>query len=305
MKMEPPIESPQTSSSSSFLFGRDGKLRSLWRAVLFLLFQILLYAIAERIYTSMYGPAIELPNGLFYLLLDGFLLLESWVMLALLDRRSFRTLGLWFYRGWISEASLGLGMGALLATGTIGLLAASRSMTYAGFAGSEGKPALHWLMTAVLLFLAAASEELVFRGYLLQRLTDSLGAPAAVLVLSVLFGLGHLLNPFATIFSTVNTILMGILLSLAYLRTRALWLPIGLHFAWNLFLGPVFSLPVSGMVLSPELLRPQVAGGVWLTGGLYGPEGGAAVTLVCALGILWLARERAIGVSSSMREVLQ
>jgi CAAX protease family protein len=302
--MDFPTEQGRSSGEETFLFGRDGLLRPIWRAVLFALFCLLALNFSARIYNFFFGPIADLPKPAFYGILVGLLLLESWAMLALADRRSFRTLGIWLYSGWWREAFVGISVAAALMGGTIGLLVVTRTVLYQGLAAS-GSHATRWGAIALLLLLAAASEELLFRGYLLQRLIESVGGPAAVLILSALFGLGHLGNPSATVFSTANTMLVGILLSLAYLRTRALWLPIGLHFAWNFLLGPIFSLPVSGILTSPVLLRPVLNGHAWLTGGAYGPEGGAGLTLICTAGTLWLARTRRIGVSPAMQEALQ
>ena len=161
------------------------------------------------------------------------------------------------------------------------------------------------MKVAALLLFAAANEELLFRGYAFQRLAASVGALWAVLITSALFGAGHLLNPSATPLSTANTVLAGVLLSLAYLKTRALWLPIGLHWAWNFTMGPILGLPVSGLNISPTLFRSEAAGPTWLAGGVYGPEGGLILTLVCLAATLWLARSRKIAPSPAMKEVLK
>ena len=82
-----------------------------------------------------------------------------------------------------------------------------------------------------------------------SALVEAIGAGGAILVFSVLFGLVHLLNPGANHWGLLNTVLIGVVLSVAYLRTRALWLPWGIHFAWNATLGLLFGLPVSGIRL--------------------------------------------------------
>src|SRR2546430_16785770 len=109
----------------------------------------------------------------------------------------------------------------------------------------------------------------------------------------------------ATPLSTANTTLAGVLFSLAYLKTRGLWLPIGLHWAWNFTMGPILSLPVSGMRFGPTLLRSQLTGAKWLTGGAYGPEGGAVTTVVCVAAIFWLARTQRFAPSPAMEEALK
>jgi hypothetical protein len=96
----------------------------------------------------------------------------------------------------------------------------------------------------------------------------------------------HLLNPAAGRWGIANTILIGILLSVAYLRTRALWLPWGIHFGWNTTLGFLFGLPVSGFRFFNVVRHTDATGPTWLTGGSYGVEASATGTVVIALGLL-------------------
>src|SRR5262249_38688824 len=137
------------------------------------------------------------------------------------------------------------------------------------------------LLALGLLILAGAFEELVYRGYAFQTLLRGASAIVPILLLSVYFAYGHWENPSRTFFSTVNTVLPGGWLSLAYLKARSLWLPTALHFGWNWTMGAVFGLPVSGLLIPQHpLLISTSDAPIWLTGGSYGPEGGAATTIV-------------------------
>jgi len=140
----------------------------------------------------------------------------------------------------------------------------------------------------VILGAGAMAEEVSFRGYPFQRLIDAIGAGSAVVVLSVLFGAVHFLNPHASLWGFLNTVLIGVLLSLAYLRTRSLWMPVAIHFGWNLTLGFIFGLPVSGLTEFSVVLRGHAQGPAWLTGGSYGIEAGVVGTSVIVLGIVLL-----------------
>ena len=217
------------------------------------------------------------------------LLLVSWLFLAAADQREFQSLGLSFHPGWIRQLLAGLGAGAALMGVVIGAMAAAHLAQYSGVVLQAGPSAASFVATAVFIFLAAALEEIGFRGYAFQRLIEATSVPSAVAITSILFGLGHFGNPSATFLSTANTILAGIVMALAYLRTRGLWYPIGLHFAWNFFLGPIASLPVSGIRLGKALFEVRIAGPIWMTGGDYGPEGSVILTLVCLAGIVVLA----------------
>jgi membrane protease YdiL (CAAX protease family) len=144
--------------------------------------------------------------------------------------------------------------------------------------------------------IAALHEELMFRGYPFQRLTESIGAWPAVIILSLLFAVPHLYNPNSTIFAAFNTAAVGSLLGAAYLLTRSLWLPWGIHWGWNFVLAVGYGLsvsgfdtdgPVDGLAVGPE----------WLTGGAYGIEGGASgsIAIVAGFGVLlWLVRRRGL-----------
>ena len=110
----------------------------------------------------------------------------------------------------------------------------------------------------------------------------------AVVLSSVVFGLAHIFNPNAGWISTLGIIAAGFFLAFGYLRTRQLWLPIGLHIGWNFFLGPVFGFPVSG--LEPfHLLGLNVSGPDLITGGAFGPEAGLVglVAQFFGVGLIW------------------
>jgi uncharacterized protein len=145
-------------------------------------------------------------------------------------------------------------------------------------------------LNLITLAVGALAEEVAFRGYAFRRLIEGIGPVAATIVLSLLFGLGHLLNPGATWASTLVTILAGVLLSIAWLRTHGLWLGWGLHFAWNASMGVLFGLPVSGITDFSSIVQTRAFGRLWLTGGDYGPEGAAFTVIVVLIGIGVLVR---------------
>ena len=152
------------------------------------------------------------------------------------------------------------------------------------------------LLDLAVLLVASLAEEVLFRGYPFQRLIDGVGPVLATLTASAVFAVRHLANPDSTLSSTLVTVLAGWLLSLAYLRTRALWLPWGLHFAWNASMGVLFGLPISGLRMFSPVVSSNPHGPLWLTGDGYGPEGSAVAALVmlAGLGVLtWITRDYA------------
>jgi uncharacterized protein len=140
----------------------------------------------------------------------------------------------------------------------------------------------------LVLLVAGLAEEVIFRGYPFQRLIDGVGPVMATLIASAVFAFRHLGNPDSSLASTLVTVLAGWLFAIAYLRTRALWLPWGLHFAWNASMGILFGLPISGLRMFSPVISTNPHGPLWLTGDGYGPEGSAvaAVVLLGSLGVL-------------------
>jgi membrane protease YdiL (CAAX protease family) len=146
-----------------------------------------------------------------------------------------------------------------------------------------------WANTAILvpylgvvLLFGAVGEELLFHGYAFQLLVRHAGAFATVLPVGILFGLAHLDNENVTALAIVNTIAWGVLLGCAYLRTRALWMSIGLHFGWNAAM-PLVGLNLSGfkMEMTGYALRWRIDD-LW-SGGAYGLEGGLFTTLIVSM----------------------
>lgn len=150
----------------------------------------------------------------------------------------------------------------------------------------------------LLGFMAAAAvtEELLFRGVVQRILEERVGTWISLSFTSVIFGAMHLLNPHASLWGAVVIALTaGTMLGAAYLATRKLWLPIGIHFGWNFAASGIFSTEVSGNGTPQGILDASTSGPVLLSGGDFGPEA-SLYTLVFALlttvVLLWIARRR-------------
>ena len=138
-------------------------------------------------------------------------------------------------------------------------------------------------------------EELLFRGILFRWIEEFGGSWAALAITSALFGLVHIMNPNATWFSSFAiAVEAGILLGGAYMLTRSLWMPIGLHAAWNFTQGYIFDVPVSGHVEN-GLVQAKLSGSALLSGGDFGLEASVIALIICtAAGVafVWLAARR-------------
>ncbi len=292
-----------------FLAG-DGRVRPGWRALLFLLLFAVMLAPFVFLIQMALGPG-EHGEGIGIRTLLGAVagcvgaLVAAAALLRLLDRRPFKNLGVWFYDGWGKELGLGLGGGLVLMTVMVAPLAAGGliELRLAAIEPLGLLTGLAW--SAGILVPAAAGEEFIFRGYPFQRLVEAWGAMIPAVGISVLFGMAHANNPNATWFSTVNTVLAGIWLAVAYLKTRALWLPIGVHFSWNFVMGFGYGLPISGNVLPWRLVEAAPGGPAWLTGGDYGPEGSILCTGVLVVVTVWMMQTDKLKVAPQMAGCLE
>lgn len=151
-------------------------------------------------------------------------------------------------------------------------------------------PGFPWRELATTFLPAAVHEELLFRGYVFQKLV-SWKRGFAVLFGAVLFAALHLGNPSISRLALVNIFLGGILLGLAYLAYQRLWFPIGLHLSWNLMSGPILGHEVSGYEALRTVLVTRGDGPAWITGGHFGLEGSVWATLAELAAIALLTRK--------------
>jgi len=299
------LECGDPMEAHNFFINEEGHLRSGWRLAIFAIAFLISVQLTQALLfwgfaVALNRSVIELSNsnwsfaaGHGAILLSA--LLVGWACGALLEELPFRALGCSPHRGWLRN----LGLGSVLGAATLFLAALLATITrgiHFRFDTAGERAIGETLATSALLFVfAAAAEEMLFRGYPLQTLTRAHLAWLGVLLTSVPFAAVHLNNPHAVPgFTFVNTALAGVWLAVAYLRTRSLWLPVGLHWAWNWAQASLLGLPVSGIerIAPAPLLHAMNAGPDWLTGGSYGIEGGAACTVALLIStlVIWRAK---------------
>jgi uncharacterized protein len=196
--------------------------------------------------------------------------------------------GLPFATGALRQFLAGAGLGCVLVVIAVTAVAVAGKLIFRTTLTSHSLLRVSFVL--LVLLTGSLAEELMFRGYPFQRLVEAIGAGGAVLAFSALFGLVHLLNPGASFWGLLNTVAIGVVLSLAYLRTRALWLSWGLHFSWNATMGLVFGLPVSGLRLFNVIVHATATGPRWLTGASYGLEASLPGAVVILLALVWIWR---------------
>lgn len=222
-------------------------------------------------------------------------LLIAWVVLF--ERRPVATIGLngdgvkRFLRGYA------IGLGFLLAVIGIIWLAGGYRIEGGGAFASAAVPAALLPIGALLLgfIVQGSTEELLFRGWLMQLIASRHGLVIALIVNAVLFGLAHAGNTEPTkelALGVVNIVLFGTFIGLYAAREGSLWGVCGWHAAWNWLLGLGFGLEVSGHVLdvTPLIVDLTATDGApwWLTGASFGPEASVVVTAILLLASVWI-----------------
>jgi membrane protease YdiL (CAAX protease family) len=185
--------------------------------------------------------------------------------------------------------NLGLGLltGVLLMASAVGIAAIAGVYRIVA-TGDASRLAFELFGSAIL---SGFLEETLFRGILFRWFEEFAGSWAALPVTAALFGLVHIMNPNATWFSTFAiAVEAGLLFGGAYMLTRSLWLPIGLHAAWNFTQGEIFDVPVSGLS-EHGLLEAKLSGPALLSGGGFGLEASViCLVLASATGIWFVWR---------------
>jgi uncharacterized protein len=194
-----------------------------------------------------------------------------------------KEMGLSLRPGWRREFALGSAIGWGGITACALLIAIFGGMVVVFYIGWRAFALLP--LDVATLLIASLAEEVAFRGYPFQRLIEATNPFIATLLLSVLFAVIHMQNPGASVASTIVTFFAGCLFSVAYLRTRALWVCWGIHFAWNASMAVLFGLPLSGLTQFSPVISSTAIGPPWLTGFDYGPEG-SIVGIVVVVGLI-------------------
>jgi membrane protease YdiL (CAAX protease family) len=268
-------------------------LQVLWRVALFMLVFALfggLFLVPVGSVLSAWQEAFPRRTQLYFDTAGAVAILAAtWSMTRFVDRRPFLTIGL-------SPGTAPRDLVAGVALGT-GWLAMSVGVAWAaGWASYEAPVALsgpHLLLAATSVFLNVLTQQLLLCGYIFQTIRSRSGFLVSTLVSATLFSAYHVGAFEGAWVPAVNVFAAAVLFCLAYEITGTLWFPLGIHFAWNLLLGPVLGLTVSGtgqLGLGWKVF--VIDGPAYLTGGAFGLEGGLVVTLTTTLLVVVLNRVR-------------
>ncbi len=297
---------PRSIIAQIFITPGQSRLRSFWRLIIFVIL-VVVFTIAFSV------PLILIQVTGFAAVIVSYIAsalaatAAVFITRRFIDRQPISSLGLKLSRNAITDLGAGILMMGLL----MGLIYVVQSrLGWLSFENSawQGLTVPQVLReiilpTLYLFILVGWLEELLFRGYVLQNLASGLNIWWGLGLSSILFAAAHSLNPGASWTAIAGLFAAGLFLGYAYMRTRQLWLPVGLHIGWNFFEGPVFGFPVSGLNI-PHLIQQAETGPDLWTGGAFGPEAGLIVIPALALGaglIYLYTRKR--GANSASRTI--
>lgn len=277
-------------------YGADDRLRSGWRFSIFVLGFVLASLVigtATIAILAAISGGVK-PGNATFLVISGVIsstvaLAVGWLCGKYLEGLPFDSLGASFAGGWWINFPTGLIIGILTFSLAAGIGVAMGGLSFHLNQEVSVSSMISTLLVTFLIFaVAAAFEEALFRGYILQTFVRSDLTWFGVLLTSTIFATVHNGNPSANILSWLNTFIAGIWFCIAYLKTRDLWLPFGLHLAWNWTQGSIFGVEVSGMtdLVAAPIMRETDVGPTWLTGGDYGIEGGVVTTIALVLSLV-------------------
>jgi membrane protease YdiL (CAAX protease family) len=288
---------------NAFLNSNENRLRAGWRILIFIAFYILSSRILGKVALNVFGHPDRttwnwwVTRG-FVVILVGTIVV--WIVRKYVDKKTFTSLGLRLDGLAIKDFLVGLVISGLM-IGTIFVV-----FLISGFLEiseiSWNSNGIFAVFEILLWFFGIGlavgwSEELAFRGYLLQNMKDGMGLFWAVVLSCILYGLLHMSNPNSTLLSGVLIAVIGFLRIFGWLRTGQLWLSMGMHAGWDFFQGSILGFTVSGMN-TESLVKHTVSGPNWITGGSFGPEAGIVVLPIIIFGLvlmyLWTAKRKNI-----------
>lgn len=296
----------------------DYRLRAGWRILLqFILFLLLVFALTIT-KNSLIAESLKIYDALAM----GIAGLGSvWIAAVLWDQRDLREYGLGWDAKWRKELGIGLLLGtvAMAAIFLVEWLAGWITISGFGWERSTSIPYAIWFFSYfAVMIIIGFYEELIFRGYQIINMVEGFhssklnlktAAVIAILISSVIFGLLHAGNPNATLISTLNIILAGVVLAIPYLVTGRLAISIGIHISWNFVQGGLLGFAVSGTAFRGSLIQINQEGTRYITGGSFGPEAGllGIFGILFILGLFrWYIRkqDKIFSVHSSFKKVL-
>ena len=268
----------------SFLERLNALIWFLLAAAWFLFSDLIAQRAAEGLDTGSFQEPLY-RIFLLFLLIVGY-----WTMSRMGQRRTIaaKATALAARPGWGREFALGA------ALGWTGVLACVLPVALIGGLVITVFTNAHQYLVLVLDLIALAAGtlaiEVAFRGYPFLRLVEAMGPVLGAFFMAVVYAVWRTHTAPTTTASVLVSFFLGLVLAIAVLRTRALWVSWGFHFAWIASMSVLFGLPVSGSMSYSPVLVTNARGPAWISGGGQGPEGSAFAVLVSFLLMFFMAR---------------
>jgi len=266
----------------SVFLNKNGKLRNLWWVAVFFL---VLAAITFPLILLSQHYTFEIT-----ILYQAVIVIAASLICQLLRKEPLRDLFGNFNFRWIKDFFMGLFIGALLM-----LIPALILFVFGAVSWQISTVDLSKILSVTLLFVAVAvAEEVLFRGFIFQRLIGALGNWPAQLIIAAYFLLIHLNNPGMTgsikLLAGINIFLASVMFGLAFIQTKSLAMPIGMHFMANWVQGVLLGFGVSGNEHVGFLKPIFNSASAWLTGGSFGLEASIPGLVAVVITIIVLYR---------------
>ena len=282
------IDAQQPINPSIFhrMFYGPSELRAGWRLCIFLGIVVALINASNLLVRRLLSGADDTALFLIREVMDFLIfLLASWIM-SRMERRTIADYGL----PWRGSFHVQFWQGVLLGFGAItALLLVMRLVRvfYFGRIALHGFEIWKWAVVYALVFiLVALREEFRARGYGLFTLSAGIGFWPAAILSAAFFGYSHHGNSGEDWIGLFNAGAFGLLACFLLRTTGNLWMPIGLHAAFDWGETYFYGVADSGQTLPGHLLNSSSSGPAWLSGGTVGPEGSVLCTLLIVL--VWL-----------------
>jgi membrane protease YdiL (CAAX protease family) len=266
------------SSPRHNIFKSPNGLRAGWRVVIFAAVVVAFGYGANKIADAfLHGRPLDIRSpyvGICYFSFVGIVLILASQVMARIEGRTLADYGLPWRRIFCGQFWLGWAIGFVSLAALLAVLRLVGAFSFGPLnlhGTSIWKYGLAW---ALMMFMACAVEEYVYRGYVQFALTTGIGFWPAALITSALMAAAHILNPEWNLLGLFNVFGFGLVACLLLRRTGDLWMPIGVHAAWDWGEAYFFGVPSSGQTGEGSLMQGSFHGPAWLTGGLFGPEAG-------------------------------
>jgi len=284
-----PSQGGQGKAALLKVFIGSNGLRAGWRLLLF----ILIAVIVGFFLRTMLPGAASRPAAWSFIRGEGIgflsLVLAAAVM-ARIENRSFADYALPLRSAFGARFWFGALWGFIALSALLVAIRAGRGFSFGTVALEGTQLAGHAALWAIAFLLVGLLEEFLMRGYALYTLTTGMGFWPSAILLSVIFGAGHLRNAGESWAGGLAAALVGLFFCFTVRRTGDLWFAIGLHAMWDYSESFLYSVPDSGVVVEGHLLNSSFHGPAWLTGGSVGPEGSALVFVV--IGVMFVMFDR-------------